>query len=719
MDERAPGYRRTVASDHRGKLAELLGDLRGSGSFATRRTAPAKGLVIEVRGVGALRLPVTAAQAKSLRLVARPARYGHGEATILDRRVRDTWEIPLWRVRIDKRRWNHTLQPMLDAVGDDLGLAPEAHLRAELHSMLVYEPGQFFAAHQDSEKSDAMIGTLVVMLPSRSVGGDLVVEHGGQSFNYAGSASSLTFVAFYSDTRHEVLPVEGGYRVVLTYNLMFAGEPTMAPGDSGALTADIAALFERHFNSTPEPRWPGDRAVLEPPDRLVILLDHQYTERGLEWSRLKGVDSARAEVIVGAADLAGCELALATAEVHETWECYDDTPGWGGRHRTWDDEFDDPDDAGDDALELGELIDSTVRITPIARSQLTFEPQVSESELVAPASSVGLTPDETEYTGYMGNWGNTMDRWYRRAAIVIWPRERTFVLRAKADPGGALHQILDAVDQDREQTTSMVSTLLRFWPGNVGAGDQQALLPPTLRLGWELDDEQQTTALLEPFGVEAVTPADASMLLALTERHGVEWFDRQVRTWFGQARHGRVVAPDRAGWVATLPDLCAGLRNDEAAGAVSGSAASRSLVEHAWNWLAATVVAATMIPTPSLRTSTLSDLATPLFGVLRAAATAGYPAQVAAVVDWVTARAGETVPMLAGAVAAADARACDVVPAAIEPIARHLVSRHWRRTSPSPGAHPTTGRSAGFGTPTAVRTAPSWRRSSSTPTTGR
>jgi hypothetical protein len=32
--------------------------------------------------------------------------------------------------------------------------------------MLVYGKGQFFLPHQDSEKDDAMVGTLVVSLPS-------------------------------------------------------------------------------------------------------------------------------------------------------------------------------------------------------------------------------------------------------------------------------------------------------------------------------------------------------------------------------------------------------------------------------------------------------------------------------------------------------------------------------------------------------------------------
>jgi hypothetical protein len=37
----------------------------------------------------------------------------------------------------------------------DLGLTDGSRLKAELHDMLVYGPGQVFAAHPDSEKTDA------------------------------------------------------------------------------------------------------------------------------------------------------------------------------------------------------------------------------------------------------------------------------------------------------------------------------------------------------------------------------------------------------------------------------------------------------------------------------------------------------------------------------------------------------------------------------------
>ncbi|MGC8514383.1 MAG: 2OG-Fe(II) oxygenase, partial [Acidimicrobiales bacterium] len=87
------------------QLAALLGKQTEDGSFSASRTAPSGGLRLEVRGVGEIRLPVSQAQARQLCAISRPARYGRKEQTLLDRTVRDTWEIPKSRVRIDKRRW--------------------------------------------------------------------------------------------------------------------------------------------------------------------------------------------------------------------------------------------------------------------------------------------------------------------------------------------------------------------------------------------------------------------------------------------------------------------------------------------------------------------------------------------------------------------------------------------------------------------------------------
>ena len=99
---------------------------------------------------------------------------------------------------------DETLAPQLDRIRRDLGLPDGCQLKAQLHNMLVYAPGQFFAPHQDSEKTDDMIGTLVMSLPSRFTGGAMSIEHHGAKMRVGGSEKSLTFIAFYADCHHEV-----------------------------------------------------------------------------------------------------------------------------------------------------------------------------------------------------------------------------------------------------------------------------------------------------------------------------------------------------------------------------------------------------------------------------------------------------------------------------------------------------------------------------------
>ena len=255
-----------MAKGPRQRLATLLGATSGRGAFSARRTAAPGDLHIDVAGVGPLEIPVPAAQARQLCGIARPARYGLGEQTLTDSRVRSTWEVPKSRVRIDQRRWNRTLSPILAKLRADLGLSDGCALKAELHSVLVYAPGQFFVPHQDSEKSDAMVGTLTVTLPGTSRGGALVVEHSDARATYRSSGKLLSFVAFYADCRHEVRPVTSGYRVVLTYNLLLAGDAASGLASAPDDVAELATCLDEHFTEQ---------------NRLVYLLDHRYTARGL------------------------------------------------------------------------------------------------------------------------------------------------------------------------------------------------------------------------------------------------------------------------------------------------------------------------------------------------------------------------------------------------------------------------------------------------------
>ncbi|UCM88859.1 hypothetical protein [Streptomyces marincola] len=143
---------------------------------------------------------------------------------------------------------------------------------------------------------------------------------------------------------------------------------------------------------------------------------------------------------------------LALAEVKETWDAWPsggspwDDDYYGSYHEDGDDDGEDDDTGGGagvdpDDYELNELIDDEITLSwwtgPDGTGGEPISLHVRDHEVCAATPSAALTPHSSEYEGYMGNYGNTLDRWYRRAAVVVWPRDRAFAARAEALPGRA------------------------------------------------------------------------------------------------------------------------------------------------------------------------------------------------------------------------------------------------------------------------------------------
>ena len=620
-----------MSTESRQRIAELLGAIGSLGVFAARRTAAVDDLHLEVKGIGQLRLPISRAQALKLRRIGRPARYGKGEETLLDRRVRDTWEVPKSRVKIDRRQWNSTLLPVLGSLRADLGLPDTFRLKAELNGLLVYGPGQFFAPHQDSEKTDDMIGSLVVMLPASFKGGSFVIEHQGETVTYRGSKQLLTFVAFYADCRHEVRPVRSGFRIVLTYNLILAetaaAEATTAELEPAKVDA-LASRLREHFE-TPLPahrfeRGTPDAPGRKPPSRLVYLLDHQYTERGLAWHRLKGNDATRAAALRAAAERSDCELVLALAEVHETWSCME--PGWDDRsyrrQRFWerdeDDDWIEEDPVTDDPndYELDELVDWGITlkrwVDPSAKDSTPIVTHVSDEEVCDTTPSSALKPYASEFEGYMGNYGNTMDRWYRRAAVVVWPRRHAFAVRAEASPKWALGELQERIRAGRlMDAREMATSLSAFWGTVAPREESRTLFDKALLVADGLDAPALAESLLQPFRIEELTVTRASAFVALVERYGEDWTRRLVSSWSDHRRG--IGGPDVLAWIADLPGLCEALLRS---GDTVGRQAAKTLLRDRWAWLRKAIEGAVRLLPPSLRQKELARLPAPILGIL-------------------------------------------------------------------------------------------------------
>src|SRR5271154_2884463 len=118
---------------------------------------------------------------------------------------------------------------MKDVVVPRIGkeMSIDEPISASLYKLLLYKSGCFFKPHRDAEREAGMFATLVVQLPSKYSGGELIVTHENKIKKIDLSSAvnpenefATTFSAFYCDCKHEVLPVTDGVRVCLIYNLI-------------------------------------------------------------------------------------------------------------------------------------------------------------------------------------------------------------------------------------------------------------------------------------------------------------------------------------------------------------------------------------------------------------------------------------------------------------------------------------------------------------------
>lgn len=63
--------------------------------------------------------------------------------------------------------WHQHVRHLTARVKADLGVADEVAVQAELYKLLVYEEGDHFTEHRDTEKCPGMFATMTLMLPSQ------------------------------------------------------------------------------------------------------------------------------------------------------------------------------------------------------------------------------------------------------------------------------------------------------------------------------------------------------------------------------------------------------------------------------------------------------------------------------------------------------------------------------------------------------------------------
>ena len=481
------------------RLEKLLRSVDRSGDFCAhgRLFAPMPRLVVE--DVGVVSFPIPEVQMRALIEAAERAPYGKGPETLVDASVRDCWQIDEGRVRLEGGAWPDTFARVLDAAASGLG-CPSERLDAWLYKLLVYEPGGFFLPHRDTEKVDGMIATLSLTLPSAGSGGELIVRHRGREIvadMRAEEASELAFAAFYADCTHEIRPVVEGYRLSLVFNLCLRPGDRDTPHQAPDYREQTAEAAQRLAEWSRDGRATG---------KLVWLLDHEYSESGLSFAALKGSDAAVAQVLASAAEYAGCDLYAAIVHIEESGEATFESGyvhgGYGRRGRHGGGEGGDGDDGGQ--VGIGEVfyvrhwLDGWVGRDG-SRLPLLAEAPLASGELLPSGALDDAKPDWQRLHETSGNEGVSLDRAYRRAALVIWPRAKTLDVVASAGADRAVAWVAEELDRNGgaadERIEGLVSRLLDRWKTH-GIGSKQDARIGMLELLRRIGDEAHTGRFL-------------------------------------------------------------------------------------------------------------------------------------------------------------------------------------------------------------------------------
>ena len=338
-----------------------------------------------------------------------------------------------------------------------------------------------------------------------------------------------------------------------------------------------------------------------------------------------------------AAEAAGYEAILGLADVRTTHDAWPADEGYGYRRRRYYDDYEDSPDSGE--YEINDLVNTEVSLTHWTgpngdRLEETSLP-VSDTEVCASTPSGDLEPYESQYEGYMGNWGNTLDRWYHRGAIIAWPRARAFANRAETSPAWALDQVASAASSgDADGARDMAATLEPVWTG-LGRGNAVPPLGKGLRAADAVADGTVAAMLLNPFKIQNLTEYSADAFRQVTARYGNDWTEKLLRGWFGETRSAWDLGTGQEEWVArSLPAICSALHG------MGCDGAARRLLDLSWDRIRQDATAGLASSSPSYRDRKLRTLGKPLTALLVSSAALGASSTLGTISSYLRATGG-------------------------------------------------------------------------------
>ncbi|RLN95234.1 hypothetical protein BBJ28_00021301 [Nothophytophthora sp. Chile5] len=364
-----------------------------------------------VDGVGSVPLPLSKEHAEILVARCEKSPFGRKLDTMMDENVRKSWQLRPEDVELKNPLWHNGMKKLSVTIADRLGYKG-IPLQCLLYKMLVYDEGGHFLKHQDTEKEDGMVATLVIQLPSLHEGGDLVVYQGGKERarhdfgKVDGSAPYVPhYAVHYADAEHSVDKVTSGHRLVLIYSICLPPNMryVLELQREGAVSADLTEPMKH---------------MQEADESFTLLLSHEYTDKSIKRmgsGALKGMDRERFKLLNDAntALPEDKKLQLFIARLKHKIDYYDTTgSGMDGCE-------------GTPEWEESKRSDSIWWRDTEGKTLYKGCPVGVELNLLNPSKEtlhdMWKEHGTDTFEGFLGNEGATKDTTYSRYAIIGWP----------------------------------------------------------------------------------------------------------------------------------------------------------------------------------------------------------------------------------------------------------------------------------------------------------
>jgi hypothetical protein len=207
---------------------------------------------------------------------------------------------------------------------------------------------------------------------------------------------------------HEVKPITSGYRLALSYNLIHS---QTQPIQNYLQSLTVAHnQFHHVLTSWKQNAESSSESSPKAPNKLAILLDHQYSPAEFSRNSFKGSDAAKLSHLLPAAESLGFEVHFADFEYHIEG-CGDDE-GYDRRHSYYGRSDEDVGmlEVNDRTLTIGDLKDKDGEVVyDNPDDKLSID---ANNEMI-PKNGVkkleGTKPEEQEYEGYMGNGAGSLE----------------------------------------------------------------------------------------------------------------------------------------------------------------------------------------------------------------------------------------------------------------------------------------------------------------------